>query len=175
MSGEFRNSIQKHRLSAFIMYNHSMKITLITIGKIKKDPIKGLYEDYMKRLPWKLQVIELEEKKQFVSPQRKEKEGELILQAIPEGAKVIALDEKGKDLTSPAFAKKIQDWQTHGTSHLVFIIGGADGLSQAVKDKADLMLCLGQMTWPHKMVRLLIIEQLYRAHTILTGHPYHKE
>ncbi len=151
-----------------------MKISILAIGKAKKGAEMALFAEYCKRLPWKLNLKEIEEKKHLSGEQLKEKEGDLLLEALPKGAKLIALDERGKPISSKEFAAKISHWQQE-TSHLAFIIGGADGLSERVKKRADYMLSLGAMTWPHMLVRTMLAEQLYRASTILSGHPYHRE
>ena len=105
----------------------------------------------------------------------KRAEGELILAALPDGAQLVALDERGKSPTSRQFAKQIGDWQDDGISDIAFAIGGADGLSDAVRKHARLVLCFGAMTWPHFVVRGLLFEQLYRAQQIIAGHPYHRD
>lgn len=101
-------------------------------------------------------------------------EGALLAAAIPVGATVIALDERGRDLASTAFAERIGKWIDDGVADLAFVIGGADGLLPALRERAALTLCFGKLTWPHLLVRIMLAEQLYRAHTILTGHPYHR-
>ena len=97
-----------------------------------------------------------------------------LLAAVPQGARLVALDERGKNLDSPAFAALMGRWQDDGLGDLAFAIGGPDGLSPAVLERADLTLSLGPMTWPHLLVRVLLVEQLYRAQSILDGHPYHR-
>ena len=98
----------------------------------------------------------------------------MLLATVPAGAVVVALDERGRDLGSVEFADKMRGWRDGGTTDLAFLIGGADGHGDAVRERADLLLCLGRMTWPHMLVRALLAEQLWRAHSILTGHPYHR-
>lgn len=151
-----------------------MKVTIAAIGKWKASPERTLFEEYCKRTPWKISLIECEEKKSLTGPQRKEREGELLLAGCKGAEKIIALDEKGKALTSPALAQQLSAWQGQGIHHLAFVIGGADGLSAAVLKAAQLTLCFGALTWPHMLVRAMLAEQLYRAHTILAGHPYHR-
>ena len=97
-----------------------------------------------------------------------------MLAALPQGARVIALDETGRNLSSARFAEQIGRWRDAGGQDLAIVIGGAEGLAPALRDKADLVLALGTMTWPHLLVRGMIAEQLYRAQTILAGHPYHR-
>lgn len=105
---------------------------------------------------------------------RKQREGERLIAAVPTGARVVALDERGKSLDSPAFAALLKRWQDEGVGDLAFVIGGAEGLSGALLARADLTLSFGPMTWPHLLVRVLLAEQLYRAQCILDGHPYHR-
>ncbi len=152
-----------------------MKVTIAAIGREKKSsPTSEIFSDYLKRLPWDVELREFEEKKSLPPALLMEKEAQMLLGAAPSSAKVIALDEHGKNLSSEEFAAQLAKWQEHGSSHFVFMIGGAAGHGQAVKDRADMLLSLGKMTWPHMMVRSMLAEQLYRAHTILTGHPYHR-
>lgn len=153
-----------------------MQVILAAIGKIKSgSPAALLFDEYKKRLPWTLTVKELDEKKPLPSAQRMQREAELLLAACEGVDRIIALDERGKELSSPEFAKQIGDWQQEGMSKLAFVIGGQDGLSPELRKKAHLVLCFGKLTWPHMLVRPLLAEQLYRAHTILTNHPYHRE
>lgn len=152
-----------------------MQITLAAIGKSKGRSLHHLlFEDYAKRLPWKIEVKEFEEKRPLSVETRKEREAEFLLNATAQCHRRIALDERGKNLTSPELAQHICQWQEQGCSHLGILIGGQDGLSPIVHSKADMLLSLGKLTWPHMLVRPLIAEQLYRCYTIQTGHPYHR-
>lgn len=153
-----------------------MHITLAAIGKSRSGtPAAQLFEEYRKRLPWTLTVKEMEEKKPLPTAQRMAREAELLLSACEGVDRIIALDERGKALSSPELAQQIGDWQQEGYSKVAFLIGGQDGLDPELRKKAHLVLCLGRLTWPHMLVRPLLAEQLYRAHTILTNHPYHRE
>jgi len=127
-------------------------------------------QDYIKRMP-KDFPIEVKELKPDISPA---KEGLKILEALPKNAIVIAMDERGRDLTTMQLSQMMQDWRQDGKD-VVFLIGGADGLSPEIKQKATNLIRLSSMTLPHAMARLILIEQLYRAYTILQGHPYHRE
>ena len=152
-----------------------MKLTILSIGKFRKfDPARELFLEYQKRLSWKVELKELELKGNFQGEVLKIKEGELMLSKVPNGAKIIALDEKGKMFSSPEFASIIKNYANHGSSELAFIIGGADGLSSELKQKADLILSFSKMTFPHLMIRAFLAEQIYRANTIISGHPYHR-
>ena len=101
-------------------------------------------------------------------------EADLLLAAVPNAAMIVALDERGTTLSSERFAERMGLWRDQGVGDVAFLIGGADGHGEAVGKRADLMLALGPMTWPHLMVRAMIAEQLYRAQQILAGHPYHR-
>ena len=152
-----------------------MNIHIIAVGRLKAGPEQVLIDTYAKRCPWKISITEVEEKKRISGSERMAREGELLLNAVPNNAAIIVLDERGKEMRSTDFASKIQNFQNMGKSSLAFLIGGADGHDQKVKDRADLILSIGQMTWPHMMVRAMLVEQLYRASTIIQGHPYHKD
>ena len=142
---------------------------------MKKSPENEILETYLKRCPWNVKIIEVEERRPIKGAERMAREGDLLLNAIPDGATVVALDERGKEMRSTVFAEKIRTFQDNGTNNLVFLIGGADGYDEKVKAKADIKISFGSMTWPHMMVRAMLGEQLYRASTILQGHPYHKD
>lgn len=120
------------------------------------------------------EMIEVEERRKLPSAERKQREGERLLSALPPAARVVALDEGGINIGSEAFAERLREWRDSGTGTAVFVIGGPDGLDSAVLDRADLRLALGRMTWPHMMVRGMLAEQIYRAQQILAGHPYHR-
>jgi len=105
----------------------------------------------------------------------KAREAELILAAVPPGAPLVALEEGGKNWSSREFAERLAGWRDRGVATLAFAIGGADGLGPAVIERANAIVSLGAMTWPHLMVRSLLLEQLYRAQQILAGHPYHRD
>ena len=145
-----------------------MAVTVYAIGRLKRGPETELVERYTKRLNrLKTTVRELPERAS------KDQEGEALLTSIPSSAFVLALDEHGEDLPSVKFARLLGDQLDQGRD-LAFVIGGADGLSDAVKARADLLIRFGRMTWPHQIVRGLLFEQIYRAETILLGHPYHR-
>lgn len=151
-----------------------MKILIAAVGKLRSGPEKVLYDRYIARLPWTTSLIEVVEKKSGSGEQRQALEERKLLAAVPEGAGVIVLDQEGEVLSSLEFANKMSVWQDRGTRSLAFILGGADGLSGKLRDGADLRLSLGAMTWPHLLARVLLAEQLYRASTVLSGHPYHR-
>jgi len=152
-----------------------VRLLIAAVGRIKAGPLADLQAEYVKRLGASIAVKEVEERGTRSPAERKAREGELLLAALPEDAVVVALDEHGKTLASTAFAERLRRWQTDGTRTLAFVIGGADGLSQPMVMRAGLVLSLGAMTWPHLLARILLLEQLYRAQQILNGHPYHRE
>ena len=129
----------------------------------------------MKRLKPAPAIIELEEKRKLPPPQLKTREAELILAAVPADGLLVALDERGQNWSSRDLAERLAGWRDRGVATLALAIGGADGLGSAVVERADAVLSLGAMTWPHLMVRSLLLEQLYRAQQILAGHPYHRD
>jgi 23S rRNA (pseudouridine1915-N3)-methyltransferase len=156
-----------------------MKIRIIALGRAKAGPEKTLVETYAKRLTWPSEIVELEAKKGLAGAELMAAEAELIEKALDAkaGARrvIIALDERGQNLGSRDFAKRITALGNQGYSELTFIIGGADGLAPAIRERAGLLLSFGAMTWPHMLVRVLLMEQIYRAQTIIAGHPYHRD
>jgi len=120
-------------------------------------------------------IVEVDEKRSFPPVQLKAREGELILGALPAGVPFVALDERGVQWSSRTLAERIAAWRDRGSPELAFAVGGADGLHSTVLDRADVTLSLGSMTWPHLLVRGMLLEQLYRAQQILAGHPYHRD
>lgn len=146
-----------------------MLITLLAIGKLKDPALKALFEEYKKRLDWKIDLHELPNK---TSPQQ---ESPFLLNSLPSSSYVIALDEKGENMKSEEFADLLNQIQVHHQGKVSFIIGGANGLSGEIKSRSQKSLSFGRMTWPHLLARVLLMEQLYRAQQILKGHPYHRE
>lgn len=144
-----------------------MRLHILAIGRMT-GPAAEIAAEYAKRVAGGIKIREL------TAPSQKA-EGEAILKALPTKAFVIALDERGKDLSSREFAQKIQGWQENGVQDLVFVLGGADGLTDTVKEQARFTLGLGRKTWPHKLARLMLLEQIYRAQQINNGHPYHRD
>jgi len=120
-------------------------------------------------------IVELEEKRKLPPAQLKAREAELIAAALPPGALLVALDERGQQWSSRELAERLAAWRDRGAAALAFAIGGANGLGPAIIERADAVVSLGAMTWPHLMVRSLLLEQLYRAQQILAGHPYHRD
>jgi 23S rRNA (pseudouridine1915-N3)-methyltransferase len=156
-----------------------MRLTIVCVGHKMPAWIRSGYGEYEKRLPPELRIELLELKpEERTSGKTVEKaralEGERILAAIPAGATVYALDEKGRAVTTQGLAVLLAGWM-RDAAHPAFVIGGADGLSDEVKARADKLVSLSAMTLPHGLVRVLLAEQLYRAWSILANHPYHRE
>jgi len=152
-----------------------MDILIIATGKMGRGALDSLIADYTKRLPWRLTVREIDIRKKLTGSQRTEEESNRVLAEIPTGSYVIALDERGCDMSSVQLSKLIADQRDTGTRTIVFLIGGADGHGDAVRARANKMLCFGKLTWPHMMIRAMLAEQVYRAWSIDAGHPYHRE
>lgn len=159
-----------------------MRIGILAVGKLKAGPEKELAARYLDRfaktgpaIGLELgKLVELSESRVGSSDGRKRDEASMLEKSVPDGAVIIALDERGKAFDSQEFAGFIGNLRDEGKRDLVIIIGGADGLDPDFRQKATLTLNLGRLTWPHQLVRILITEQLYRAVTILSGHPYHR-
>lgn len=159
-----------------------MNITIISVGKLKEKYLKQAIDEYSKRLTryCKLQIIELPDEKtpdnasEKEELQIKEREGQLILSKIKDNMFVVAMDLKGKQITSEEFGAFIDNCGVTGSSNIVFIIGGSLGLSQEVIKRANYKLCFSKMTFPHQLFRVMLLEQIYRAFRIIKGEPYHK-
>lgn len=151
-----------------------MKILIAAIGKAKSSSGRQLYLDYIKRLPWKVECREFEVKNSNMAT-RKAREAELMLSACDVYEYIIALDETGSLLSSREFSEHLGSCQQRGISSFAFIIGGADGLDSSVLKRANLVWSFGRVTWPHLLVRVMLAEQLYRAYSVLSEHPYHRD
>lgn len=156
-----------------------MRVLIAAIGRLKGGPEGALTEDYLSRAQASGRALgltgfeqaELEAK----PPSDARKEAPLILKATPDDARTILLDERGAEWTSRQLAEKLARWRDDGAPSVCFWIGGADGAAQTLKDQADEKLAFGRQTWPHRLVRVLLAEQLYRAVTILSHSPYHRD
>lgn len=151
-----------------------LKIDIIAVSRCKKGEYFDLIENYKNRINWNLTLYELESKHSDPNKSQKDKE-EKIIKHINNQAVTIILDERGDGLKSLDFAKTLENFKHNGENYIQFIIGGADGLTQKVRDKADILLSFGQQTWPHLLARVMLLEQIYRAQQIIAGHPYHRE
>ena len=152
-----------------------MKITIVAVGKIKEKFFQDAIGEYSKRLSryCRLEIVQTADEK-TPEGQIKDREGERILSAIKEDSFVIALAIDGKAPDSVELAKQIEKWQVGGRDHLVFVIGGSLGLSKRVLDRADYRLSFSKMTFPHQLMRVILLEQIYRSFRIIHGEPYHK-
>jgi 23S rRNA (pseudouridine1915-N3)-methyltransferase len=151
-----------------------MRVLIIAVGRGRRDPCTPLFAEYVKRLPWRTELKEVKARGRVSARERQDQEGKLILDALPDPGLIVALDQGGKSLTSETFARKLQDWQNQSLPVITFLIGGADGFSDSVLQRSDEVMAFGNMTWPHMLARVMLAEQLYRASTILSGHPYHR-
>lgn len=152
-----------------------MKILIAAIGKARPgSPELQLYADYVKRLSWKVECKEFDIRHSD-DRTRNLKENEQLLAACKPYERLVALDESGKTLSSREFAQTLKGWQQQSVSSVAFIIGGSDGLLPDTLKAAQLVWSFGRVTWPHLLMRALLAEQLYRAHSIMAGHPYHRD
>ena len=159
-----------------------MKITVLCVGKVKEKFFTDAIKEYSKRLSryCKLEIVEVADEKtpdgasELVVSQIKEKEAERMEKYLPDSAYVIALAIEGKKLTSEKLAEKIDSLGISGTSHLVFLIGGSLGMSERLLKRADYLLSFSDMTFPHQLMRVILLEQIYRSYRIIHGEPYHK-
>ncbi len=155
-----------------------MKLHLCAVGRLRAGPERDLCTDYVTRFNrtgralglGPLTIHEVEDRKGGGM----KAEAALLRKAIPAGAVICVLDERGRQMTSPDFAGKLADWRDQGRQDLALVIGGADGIDAALRRDADMALSLGKMVWPHMLARVMLTEQLYRAATILAGTPYHR-
>lgn len=155
-----------------------MKLTICAVGRLRQGPEADLIDDYLTRATrtgralglGPATVSEVEDKKGGGMTAQ----AQLLENALPQNAKIIALDERGKLLTSPDFAKQLALWRDEGIRDTAFVIGGADGIAPSLRKRADLTLSFGKMVWPHMLARTMLAEQIYRATTILASSPYHR-
>jgi 23S rRNA (pseudouridine1915-N3)-methyltransferase len=159
-----------------------MRIIIAAVGRLKRGPETELAERYLKRaeqtgrnLGWhSIEIIEIRESRADDAARRMLEESIALANIIPDGALTVLFDERGENLGSAGFAQGLAEWRAADLPAIVFMIGGADGLAPSLREKAKLTLSFGAATWPHQIVRVLLLEQLYRAATILTRHPYHR-
>jgi 23S rRNA (pseudouridine1915-N3)-methyltransferase len=159
-----------------------LRLIVAAIGRLRAGPEAALIEDYAGRIRaggrrvglTGIEIVELEAAKGAEGAARLAREGELLKSAVPDGAISIALDERGRQLSSAEFAVLLARHVSDGAHSMAFLIGGADGLAAETRDCAALQLAFGKATWPHLLVRAMLVEQIYRAMTILAGHPYHR-
>lgn len=156
-----------------------MRVHICAVGRLRAGPEQTLIDDYLTRFDrtgramglGPAKIIEVEAKKgggQLA-------EAELLRKAIPKGAMICGMDERGRSSTSPEFSKRLANWRDTGCQDVAFVIGGADGIAPELRQDADHLLSFGKMVWPHMLARVMLCEQLYRAASILGGAPYHRE
>jgi 23S rRNA (pseudouridine1915-N3)-methyltransferase len=159
-----------------------MRIVIAAVGKLKQGPERELAERYLKRAVQTgrgiglrdIDIIEIRESRAREAERRVNEESIALTTVIPDNAAVVVLDERGESVGSAALSERVRRWRDAGRSE-VFVIGGADGIAPALRARADLVLGFGPATWPHQLVRIMLLEQLYRCATILSGHPYHRQ
>lgn len=159
-----------------------MRVIVLAIGRLKAGPETELCERYRKRAAQAgrnlgvrdVELVEIRESRADSAEKRQLEESIALANLIPDAAITVLLDEKGESLGSAGLTEKIRLWRDEGRPALVFIIGGPDGLAPSLRDKAKMTLAFGAATWPHQLVRIMLLEQIYRAVTILGGHPYHR-
>ncbi len=159
-----------------------MKLRILAVGRARTGPEAALIAEYQKRLHGSLVIEEVEEKRPLSGAELKMREGALLQAGIDRAAAktgarpvLVALDERGKTLGSRDFAARLMAWEEQGAPEILFLLGGADGLAPALREQAAFVLSLGQMTWPHLLARAMLVEQIYRAQQIRSGHPYHRD
>ena len=159
-----------------------MRIIVAAVGRLKRGPERDLAERYRERAVKSgrgiglrsLEVIEIAESRAREAQRRMLEESIALATVIPKDAATVLLDPRGETVDSNAFTKRLSGWNDGGRD-VAFVIGGPDGLAPTLSDEADLRLAFGALTWPHQLVRIMLLEQIYRATTILSGHPYHRE
>lgn len=155
-----------------------MRVHIVAVGRLRAGPERDLIDDYVTRFDrtgralglGPLTIHEVEDKKGGGMPA----EATLLARAVPDGAVIVALDERGRVQTSPQFADQLAGWRDQGRGDVAFVIGGADGIDPSLRGQADAALSFGKMVWPHMLARVMLTEQLYRAASILAGSPYHR-
>ncbi|HBZ43143.1 MAG TPA: 23S rRNA (pseudouridine(1915)-N(3))-methyltransferase RlmH [Maritimibacter sp.] len=155
-----------------------MRVHIVAVGRLRAGPERDLIDDYVTRFDrtgrslglGPLTIHEVEDKKGGGM----KAEAPLLARAVPDGAVLVALDERGKVMTSPEFADQLGGWRDQGRGDVAFVIGGADGIASNLRAQADAKLSFGKMVWPHMLARVMLTEQLYRAASILAGSPYHR-
>jgi 23S rRNA (pseudouridine1915-N3)-methyltransferase len=161
---------------------YAMRLLICAIGRLKQGPERELAASYRKRaeaagrpLGWRdIEVIEIRESRAHDAERRRIEESIALANVIPEAAMVVILDQRGENIDSAGLASLLRRWREENCPAGAFIVGGADGLAPSLAQRAKLQLAFGTATWPHQLVRIMLLEQLYRAGTILAGHPYHR-
>jgi len=160
----------------------SLKLFIGAVGRMKKGPENALFMDYFDRCNkagpkiglGPLHLTEIAEAKNNHKPERQRLEAEGLVKMPIQNSRIIVLDEHGRNLSSVALSDQLKNWRDDGVPQVSFLLGGPDGLDQSIIQNADLVLSFGSMTWPHMIARILLVEQLYRSISLLSGHPYHR-
>jgi 23S rRNA (pseudouridine1915-N3)-methyltransferase len=160
-----------------------MRLVVAAVGRLKRGPEQQLAERYRERARKvgrniglrDVEIVEIAESRARDATRRKTEESIALANLVPEQAALVLLDEKGESLGTAALADLLRRWRDNGHAACVFFIGGPDGIAAGLHEKADIHLAFGALTWPHQLVRIMLLEQLYRAATLLAGHPYHRE
>ena len=159
-----------------------MRLEIAAVGRLKQGPERDLAERYAKRVSdagrsvglRPIEIVEIRESRSRDPATRMIEESIALANAFADKATIVVLDPRGTDLSSEALAQHLAQWRDRGKPAAVFVVGGPDGLADGLRERADLVLAFGTATWPHQLVRVMLLEQLYRAMTILSGHPYHR-
>lgn len=159
-----------------------MRVVVIAVGRLKQGPERELAEAYRQRAQATgralglrdIEIVEIRESRAQDAERRRVEEAIAIANVIPERAIIVVLDGRGENLDSAAFAALLREWRAEDRPAVCFVIGGADGLAASVQENAKLRLAFGAATWPHQLARIMLLEQIYRAGSILAGHPYHR-
>jgi 23S rRNA (pseudouridine1915-N3)-methyltransferase len=159
-----------------------MRVVIAAVGRLKAGPERELAERYRQRAATTgralgisaIEIVEVRESRARATDRRVVEETIALASIIPENAVIVVLDGRGRNLTSESFAAQLRAWRASAQA-LCLVIGGADGLGAALCERAELMIAFGSATWPHQLVRIMLLEQIYRGLTILSGHPYHRE
>lgn len=159
-----------------------MRVIVIAVGRLKQGPERELAESYRKRAQAigralglrEIEIVEIRESRAQEAERRRVEESIAIANVVPERGMMIALDERGESLDSAALAALLQQWRAEDRPAVCFVIGGADGLAASLRQRAARSLAFGTATWPHQLVRIMLLEQIYRAASMLAGHPYHR-
>jgi 23S rRNA (pseudouridine1915-N3)-methyltransferase len=174
--------MHEHRRVVVLPLSCAMRLLIAAVGRLKQGPERDLAAAYHKRAEATgrslglrgIEVVEIRESRAQDVERRRVEESIALANVIPDGAIVIVLDQRGESLDSPALAGLLREWRAEDRAAACFIVGGADGLAPSLIERAKIRLAFGKATWPHQLVRVMLLEQLYRAGTILTGHPYHR-
>jgi 23S rRNA (pseudouridine1915-N3)-methyltransferase len=159
-----------------------MRLVVIAVGRLKQGPERELAEAYRKRAQAigralgvrDIEIVEIRESRAQDAERRRVEESIAVANVVPERAIIVILDERGDNLDSATLAGLLQAWRAEDRPAVCFVVGAADGLAQSLRERAKLKLAFGAATWPHQLVRVMLLEQLYRAASIIAGHPYHR-